>query len=351
MSADSIAGSNMSNARRDFYDRLRPLGLAPLWEVLAALVTPCPRTPAIAARWRFAEIKPLLLEASELISAAEAERRVLILENPALPDQSRVTATLYAGLQLILPGEVAPAHRHSQSALRFVMAGEGAFTALDGERAYMGRYDLILTPNWIWHDHGNDTDQPMIWLDGLDIPLVLALDASFAEHRPTRDAHPATRPPEHAQQRWGRNLRPARLEGPAPEVNPLGAYRYEQWRATLEAMRGAAAPHAHDGYRMEFINPVNGGSIMSTMSAFAQLIPAAFTTRPIRSTDGAIMVVTQGTGHIVLGAERLELAEGDIVVAPSWVPRQISADEDLIVFSYSDKAAQEKLGLWREDLL
>jgi gentisate 1,2-dioxygenase len=102
---------------------------------------------------------------------------------------------------------------------------------------------------------------------------------------------------------------------------------------------------------MEFINPVNGGSIMSTMSAFAQLIPAAFTTRPIRSTDGAIMVVTQGTGHIVLGAERLELAEGDIVVAPSWVPRRIGADEDLILFSYSDKAAQEKLGLWREELL
>jgi gentisate 1,2-dioxygenase len=139
--------SDLQSTRTEFYRRLRPENLAPLWEVLAALVTPTPRTQAIPAAWSFDRIRPMLMEAGELITATEAERRVLILENPALPGQSRITQTLYAGLQLILPGEVAPAHRHSQNALRFILDGDGAFTALHGERAYMHRYDLILTPN------------------------------------------------------------------------------------------------------------------------------------------------------------------------------------------------------------
>jgi Cupin domain len=136
--------SNLEAARDDFYERLTPVGLAPLWKILSALVTPTPQTPAVAATWAFGRIRPLLMEAGELITAAEAERRVLILENPALPGQSRITSTLYAGLQLILPGEVAPAHRHTQNALRFILEGSGAFTALDGERAYMHKHDLIL---------------------------------------------------------------------------------------------------------------------------------------------------------------------------------------------------------------
>jgi hypothetical protein len=72
-----------------------------------------------------------------LITAREAERRVLVLENPGLRGASSITRTLYAGLQLILPGEVAPSHRHTQSALRFVLEGKGAYTAVDGERASM----------------------------------------------------------------------------------------------------------------------------------------------------------------------------------------------------------------------
>jgi gentisate 1,2-dioxygenase len=192
--ATAANSSDLQLTRAEFYQRLRPENLAPLWEVLAALVTPTPRTPAVPAAWSFDRIRPMLMEAGQLITAAEAERRVLILENPAMPGQSRITQTLYAGLQLILPREVAPAHRHAQNALRFIMDGEGAFTALDGERSYMYRHDLILTPALLWHDHGNETDQPMIWLDGLDIPLVQMLDGSFVEHREDRGAWPTTRP-------------------------------------------------------------------------------------------------------------------------------------------------------------
>ncbi len=326
----ALAKSDLETARDDFYDRLSPEALAPLWKVLSALVTPTPRTPAVPAAWSFDRIEPLLMEAGELITAAEAERRVLILENPALPGQSRITNTLYAGLQLIMPGEVAPAHRHTQNALRFIMQGSGAFTALNGERAYMQQYDLILTPAWLWHDHGNETDQPTIWLGGLDIPLVQMLDASFAEHREDRGAMPETRP-----------------AGEAAQGNPLCVYPYAEWRETLDMLRRSEAPHPHDGYLMEFTNPVDGGSVMATISAFARLVPAGFESKAARSTDGMIHVVVEGTGTVFIDDTPFPLSPGEIVVVPSWSERRFVADSDLVVVSYSDRATQEKLGLWR----
>jgi len=274
-----------------------------LEEARAEVVALRPRTPAIAAAWSFDRIRPLLMEAGDLITAAEAERRVLILENTSLLGQSRIISTLYAGLQLILPGKVAPAHRHAQNALRFIMSGAGAFTALDGERAYMHQHDLILTPAWLWHDHGNETDQPMIWLDGLDIPLVQMLDASFAE-----------------------------------------------WRETLDMLRRSEPPHAHDAHLMEFTNPVDGGSVMATMSAFARLVPAGFETRAARSSDGMINVVIEGRGTLFIDGEPFALTPGEIIVVPSWSERCFAADTDLVLFSYSDKATQEKLSLWRAQL-
>jgi len=338
-------------ARADFYARLEPLSLAPLWEVLSGLVVPKPMTPAVPARWRLSEILPFIEEAGELISAAEAERRVLILENPGMIGQSAVTSTLYAGLQVILPGEIAPAHRHTQSALRFIMEGDGAFTALNGERAIMHRYDLVLTPSWVWHDHGNETQGKMIWLDGLDIPLIRSLDAGFAEHRADRGAHPRTRIDGDAQRRWGANLRPARINFDEVRANPLFIYPHATWRASLDALRAVDAPHEHDAYRMEFVNPVDGGAVLNTISAFAQLIPSGFQTRPIRSSDSSVHVVTGGAGHITIGDAEFDVIEGDILVVPTWEPRVLKAETDLVLFSYSDKTVHQQLGLWREDML
>ncbi len=337
-------------ARLAYYERLRPHGLAPLWEVLSALVTPNPQTPAVAAAWSFRDVRPLLLEAGALITAAEAERRVLILENPAMPGMSRITQTLYAGLQLILPGEVAPAHRHAQNALRFVMSGDGAFTALDGERAYMHPNDLILTPGRLWHDHGNETDEPMIWLDGLDIPLVQMLDGGFAEHRPDRGPWPTTRPAGDARSRWGRNLRPAREQRVTGRGNPLFVYPYAEWREALETLRHSEDPHPHDAHLMEFVNPTDGGPVMATISAYARLVPQGFATRPMRATDGMIHVVVEGSGTMTIDGRDFLLEPGEIVVTPSWSERSIAAREDLVLFSFSDRATQEKLSLWRETL-
>jgi gentisate 1,2-dioxygenase len=172
--AAKAASSDGAAARRAFYERIGRLGMTPLWEVLGALVPPQPKSPVAPALWRYASLREHVMEAGRLITAVEAERRVLVLENPALRGQSCITHSLYAGLQLILPGEVAPAHRHTQSALRLVLDGEGAYTAVDGERTTMRFGDFIITPSWTFHDHGNDGQEPVVWLDGLDIPLTPA---------------------------------------------------------------------------------------------------------------------------------------------------------------------------------
>ena len=169
MDGNTAPGSNDQRRQLEaLYAEMRPASLYPLWEVMAGLVTPEPRSAAVPHLWAYGPARDYLLRAGDLISAEQAERRVLILENPALPGSSAVVPSLYAGLQLILPGEIAPCHRHTQSALRFVLEGDGAYTAVDGERAVMRPFDLILTPNWQWHDHGNETRERMIWLDGLE---------------------------------------------------------------------------------------------------------------------------------------------------------------------------------------
>ena len=334
----------------ELYAEMAPKGLLPLWEALANLVTKTPQTPVISAKWKYGDIRTHLMRAGELISAKQAERRVLVLENPGLQGTHAITSTLYAGLQLILPGEVAPCHRHAQSALRFVMEGSGAFTAIDGEKAMMEKYDLVLTPNWQWHDHGNTTDDPMIWLDGLDIPLVNHFDTSFAETLAGTDAHPESMPPGDTLSRYGKNLRPIRgsQSDRRPKHMPLFHYPYKEWHSSLTDLSNSEAPDPHFGYALEFINPSTGGAIMPTISAHVRLLPRGFETAERRSTDGSVYVVLEGSGSAMVGDVEHTLEEGDFFVVPSWHPVQIKADQDLTLFGYSDRTSQEKLNLFRD---
>ncbi len=332
------------------YAEMAPANLTPLWESLAQLVPKQPQSPAVAHRWSYDQARDYLIRAGDLISAEQAERRVLILENPGLQGLSSITPSLYAGLQLILPGEIAPAHRHVQCALRFVLEGEGAFTALDGEKAIMRPFDLVLTPGWQWHDHGNPSDRPMIWLDGLDIPTVRHFDAGFAESYPER-AHPETAPPGDTLARYGRNLRPVRGSAAdrRPARQPLFHYPYANWRPALDTMVGAAVIDPHLGHALEFLNPADGGPVMPTITAQTRLLPAGFETRARRSTDGTVFAVVEGKGWAVVDGREIALAPRDILVVPSWREVRLGATDDLVLFSYSDRAAQEKLGLYREE--
>ena len=335
--------------RKAFYQRIDGENLAPLWEVLGELVPPTPRTPCVPALWRYANVRRHLLESGTLITAKEAERRVLVLENPALRGAASITHTLYAGLQLILPGETAPSHRHSQSALRFVIEGDGAYTAVDGERTTMHPGDFIITPSWTYHDHGNPGSVPVIWLDGLDIPMVAFFDAGFAERYP-RELQPVTRPEGDALARFGANMLPLDY-AVSSGTTPIFTYPYARCREALEQLRGHGAPHASHGLKMQYSNPATGGYPMPTIGAFIQLLPKAFDGRPYRATDGTVYCVVEGCGRTRVGDSVFEWEPKDVFVAPSWLPISHQAQDDSVLFSFSDRPVQQALGLWRESIL
>ena len=332
--------------REAFYGELAQRNLAPLWEVLRALVTREPQTPCVPAIWHYDEVRPHLLRAGAVITAKEAERRVLILENPALKGKASITHTLFAGLQLILPGEVAPAHRHTQSALRFVIEGQGAYTAVDGERTSMSPGDFIITPSWTWHDHGNDSDRPMVWLDGLDIPLVSLLDAGFMEPG-NAETQMVTKPAGDALARYGSGLLPVDWK-PESRTSPVFNYPYARTREALEQMCKQAAWDPCHGLKLRYVNPATGDYAMPTMSTFMQLLPKGFAGAPYRSTDGAVYVCIEGKGETRIGEETFAWGPRDVFVVPSWLRHEHRAHSESVLFSFSDRVVQEKLGLWRE---
>jgi gentisate 1,2-dioxygenase len=228
---------NVAGARQAYYDRISKFNMAPLWERLRQLVGNEPKTQCAPAIWRFKDVKAMVMESADLISAKEAERRVLVLENPALRGQSRITQSLYAGLQLIMPGEVAPAHRHTASAIRFILDGAGAYTAVEGERTMMSPGDFVLTPNWAYHDHGNTSDRPMIWLDVLDLPTINFYETMFSEHLDEE-----TQPVGHADGDslafFGSGVLPDGASV-APGRSPVINYTYARTRPILERLAKA----------------------------------------------------------------------------------------------------------------
>jgi gentisate 1,2-dioxygenase len=321
--------------RREFYSRLKTKNAAPLWEVLSDIVRKDPRTAVEAALWRYDEMRPFIAEAGRIISAEEAERRVLILENPGLAGMSRITQSLYAGLQLILPGEIAHSHRHSASALRFILEGSGAYTSVDGERLTMKPGDFILTPFWSFHDHGNPGSEPVVWLDGLDIPIVNMFDTSFFEKHEEHEGH--LDHDEHG----------------APVVREVTCsvmkYPYEPHRDRLVQMTKSVAPDPRHGFKLEYRNAKTGGPPLPTIGAYLQLLPNGFNGRPYRATDATIFCAVEGHGASRVGDRLFKWGPRDIFVVPSWHAVSHQAGEESVLFSFSDRPAQKALGIWRED--
>ena len=334
----------------EFYQRIDGHELAPLWEVIHKLLARQPITRAVPHLWRYREVRPFLLESGEIISAKEAERRVLILENPNLRGEAKTADSLYAGLQLILPGEIAPAHRHTQSALRFIVEGEGAYTAVDGERAYMNPGDLILTPSWSWHDHGHEGSDPMVWLDGLDIPQVQFFGSTFGEGYDA-DVFETTLPPGTNQARFGANVR-AVDDLPKKPFSPLFTYPFNETNQALEKLIQSREPNPWHGYKMEYQNPMNGGPVMPTLSAFLHGMQKKFISRPYQTTEHQVFSVIRGSGKTMVGEgkDQIEISwqPKDHFVIPGWYRYTHQAEADSTLFSFSDQGSQQKLGIWRE---
>ncbi len=336
-----------NDKRQTFYEDIRTRNLTPLWEVMRGLITPSPQSKCKPAIWHYSDVRGDVLTSGELISAKEAERRVLILENPGMPGQSRITTSLYAGLQLILPGEIAPAHRHTQSALRFVMEGEGAYTAVDGERTTMHEGDFVITPSWTWHDHGNESDRPMIWLDGLDIPVLQFLDASFVEHW-GEDEQPIQRQEGDSFHRFGQGLLPVD-HSRRSHTSPIFNYPYNRTREALDHLARTEAWDPCHGVKLRYVNPETGGHAMNTIAAFMQLLPKNFKSDPYRSTDASVYCVVEGNGRSSINGVAIEWGPRDIFVVPSWASISHITKEEAVLFSFSDRSMQQALGLWRED--
>ncbi|QSR19341.1 gentisate 1,2-dioxygenase [Novosphingobium sp. KA1] len=332
--------------RMGFYDRAREENLAPLWRVLHGLVTAEPKVTALPAHYSYDKVRPYLMEACDLIGTEEAERRVMVLENPGLPGQSRITPSLFCGLQIILPGEIAPAHRHVASALRFIVEGRDAYSAIAGEKTMMEVGDFVITPSMTWHDHGNESDGPMVWIDGLDMHMVNLFSASFRDSYPGA-THPTLKPQGGTMAEVGYNMIPEGYEH-ASQTSPIFNYSYRRTREALDQLARFREHDACHGFRMNYINPLTGSSAMPTISTAMRLLPKGFSSVPYRSTAGTVFNVVEGKATVRIGDQTFSVVAKDIFVVPSWFPVQFEAEEDTVMFSYSDQIAQAKLDYFRE---
>jgi gentisate 1,2-dioxygenase len=332
----------------EFCGALAAKDLQPLWTQAARLMPrePIPRT--IPWLWRWASVLPLAQRAGELITLERGgERRVLALANPGLGGLPYTSSTLWGAYQYLGPHESAPAHRHTPSALRFVVEGTGVWTTVEGDACDMSPGDLVLTPSWTWHDHSNPTDAPMVWFDGLDLPLAAALEAVFFEPYPELMQALAGDHNESERLFGGRAVRPLG-EPPNPRHSPLFIYRYRDTDAALRDLllaRGGAAAS------LEFVNPSNGASAMPTLGCEMHRLVAGRRTRAQRRVGSAVFVVFRGAGFSVIGGERFDWERGDAFVVPSWAAVEHEAAEPADLFAVTDRPVLEALHLYRQETL
>ena len=306
---------------QDYYEQLRAQHVTPAW--LGGGISLEPQSQAVPYVWHWRDLRPQAMRAAELVGTAQAERRVLRLTNPNLPGIA--SNTLVANIQIVMPGEIARAHRHSGAALRLIIEGQGGYTVVNGERVPMAPGDLVLTPNWSWHDHANDTDAPMIWLDGLDTPLVRMLEAGFYE--------------EYHQER--QNL--------GPPVNASEwHYPMSEMRAALE-QRGVA--HTGEEINLEYTNRRTGGPVMPTIACHMQLLRPGEKTQARRRVCCTNYHVVEGAGYSVVGDQRLDWDDKDVFTVPTWTfcEHVNSGDQPAFLFSFSDAPVMKALSLYREE--
>jgi gentisate 1,2-dioxygenase len=347
-SADPDRETTDTEAR--FQRDLAAARLVPLWTFFKEWFAAEPKPAALPHLWRYSQLRPIVGASADVVSTADAERRVLVLENPGLPGRHLATDALYAGLQLIMPGEFAQTHRHTAAALRFIVEGDNAYTAVAGERCYMRPGDFIVTPSWAWHEHRNEGTEPTIWLDVLDVALLRLLGAGFSEHYPEPESRAAA-PRDESTLRARRNLPPVGLRRGAG-APPAFAYPFDYAYEALERLRVNGDWDPCHGIRMEYIDPTTGGPAIPTISTFLQLLPRSFATTPYRTTASSVVAVVRGRGHVTIGtgadSRTFEYAPKDLWAVPSWQPVSVAAADESVLFCASDEAVHQKLGVWRE---
>ncbi len=336
---------NVQVARQAYYDKISKFHMAPLWEVLKDLVTPEPKTECRPAMWKFSDVKKLMMEAGDVISAEEAERRVLVLENPvrpvrhASPIRCSPASSSFCLARSPTCISTLPPRSASCSTAKAPIPRSRAKTM-------MSHGDFIITANWAPHDHGNPGKQPVMWLDVLDLPTINHFETSFAAH-PDEKMQKTSHADGDSFDRYASGVLP---DGAPANLNrsPVINYPYAKMRPILERLKKTGDIDKRHGARVRYANPINGGPVLPTMGAYLSLLPKGFAGEPYRSTDGTIFAVAEGQGTTIIDGTPFEWGVNDVFVVPPWKRYFHNAASEAVLFSISDRPAQESLGIWRE---
>lgn len=331
----------------DYRDALTAQNLVPLWPSLRAVLPPHKPVPKTrATHWSYEALRPLLLKSGELTPIEKAERRVLVLANPGHGlEKMQASPAIYLGMQLLLPGEWAPSHRHTPNAVRMIVEGEGAYTTVDGEKCPMRRGDLVLTPTGLWHEHGHDGSEPVVWLDVLDLPLVYGLEASY--HVGGSRQEVCSR---HGERRYASpGLMPSPVFARSGSRYPMLRYPWERTRAALESL--AADGAAGDALQVTYVNPETGEDAQNILGYHALMLrPGQTLALPARS-PAQVFHLIEGAIEARIGDQDFALAEADTCCAPGYTPvnlRNRATSHPAFVFVADESPLHRKLGLYEE---
>ncbi|MEZ5879455.1 MAG: cupin domain-containing protein [Nitratireductor sp.] len=330
---------------QDYRDALSEAGVAPLWPMMRnVLPHDAPRPVTRPGHWDFEKLRPLLLKAGELTPVEKAERRVLVLSDPGRGTGAmQATSSIYIGMQLLLPGETAPAHKHTPSAVRIIVEGKGGYTVVDGEKLPMEEGDLVLTPGGEWHDHGHDGDEPVIWLDALDLPLFVYLEGSYAIESELQAQR--NRPDASQVEYRASGLAPARRAGTQIRRYPMMRY---PWSRTEEALREMARYGDGEVAELDYVNPETGEDVLPTMGFTAMMLAEGQKVSPPRRSTSAVFHVIRGSGTTTVDGETIAWKAKGTFSAPVFAAIDHQAAEESFLVQIHDRPLQERLRYYEE---
>ena len=330
---------------QDYRDELKSLNLVPLWPSLRGVLPPqVPTRQTQPTYWAYKTLRPLLLKAGELTPIEKAERRVLVLANPGHGlDKMQASAAIYLGMQLLLPGEWAPSHRHTPNAVRMIVEGEGATTTVDGEKCPMSRGDLILTPTGLWHEHGHDGTEPVVWLDVLDLPLVYYMEASYH----INGQRQAVVPGRSDRQYTRAGVMPSYVFERSKKAYPMLRYAWSDAKAALESL--AADDPSLEQVQVTYTNPETGGDAENILGFYALMLRPGQTLRLPARSPAQVFHVIEGQMQAQIVNSTFTLVEADTCCAPGYEAvtlRNLKTDSPTFVFVADESPLHRKLGVY-----
>lgn len=339
--------ATLEDLPKPYVEELTEKNLVPLWPSLRQVLppyAPIPKTQVVT--WRYQDIRPLLMQAGELTPIEKAERRVLVLANPGHDlDNMRATSIIYLGMQLLLPNEWAPSHRHTPNAVRLIVEGNGAYTSVDGEKCEMERGDLILTPTGMWHEHAHDGDSEVVWLDVLDLPLVYYSEASFVEEgEKVRSTH------EEEANVYGPGVVPTQnFQRNDNDKVQYPILRYP-WVETKKALETIAKDADKEMIQVTYINPETGEDAQKIIGFSAIMLRPNQELKLTRRSCAIVFHIIEGDVQVKIEGETSELVEADTVCAPcfSHITLINTKDTPAFIFTADESPFQKKLGLYSE---